>query len=188
MKKENSLHRKLDIKLKDNLLIESLEIEKKIEKFKVYREKAIIVKKLGDDLKLQSNKNELLEKELLKSIEDIDKYRNMLKDISEKDILKIYVDGSYNSSTDDFAYGYVAVLGDIIINVDNGKQPSDKENNTRQVAGELLATLKGLNLLKILMRKIFKYIMTILESVIMLQENGKERSNHLLTIIIKFKI
>ena len=52
----------VDIKLKDNLLIESLEIEKKIQKFKVYREKAIIVKNLGDDLKLQSNKNELLEK------------------------------------------------------------------------------------------------------------------------------
>ena len=86
----------VDIKLKDNLLIESLEIEKKIEKFKVYREKAIIVKKLGDDLKLQSNKNELLEKELLKSIEDIDKYRNMLKDISEKEVLYVKLQNSFN--------------------------------------------------------------------------------------------
>lgn len=85
--------------------------------------------------------------------QECDEYFNLgkedvFKDISEKDILKIYVDGSYNSSTDDFAYGYVAVLGDIIINVDNGKQPSDKENNTRQVAGELLATLKGLEFAK----------------------------------------
>ena len=81
--------------------------------------------------------------------QECDEYFNIgkedvFKNIPEKDILKIYVDGSYNSLTDEFAYGYVAVSGDVILNVDNGKHYSDKENNTRQVAGELLATLKGL--------------------------------------------
>lgn len=64
--------------------------------------------------------------------------------IDKSEILTIFVDGSYNESTNEFAYGFVAINNNIIIGIENGKCNADSENNIRQVAGELLATTKGL--------------------------------------------
>lgn len=64
--------------------------------------------------------------------------------IDKSEILSIFVDGSYNENINEFAYGFVAINNDIIIGIGHDKCKSDSENNIRQVAGELLATIKGL--------------------------------------------
>lgn len=64
--------------------------------------------------------------------------------VDKSEILSIFVDGSYNESTNEFAYGFVAINNDTIIGIGHDKRKSDSENNIRQVAGELLATIKGL--------------------------------------------
>lgn len=64
--------------------------------------------------------------------------------VDKSEILSIFVDGSYNESINEFAYGFVAINNDTIIGIGHDKCKSDSENNIRQVAGELLATIKGL--------------------------------------------
>lgn len=59
------------------------------------------------------------------------------------DIPHIYVDGSYNSSTDRFGYGLVVILNDEVIYASYGGG-QDKECNQRQVNGELRAAVEGI--------------------------------------------
>ncbi|WP_346931183.1 viroplasmin family protein [Clostridium sp.] len=54
----------------------------------------------------------------------------------------IYVDGSYNISTEEFGYGLLVVESDIITYVDYGGGKSN-ECNQRQVNGELKAAIEG---------------------------------------------
>ncbi len=59
-----------------------------------------------------------------------------------EDIPHIYVDGSYNISTDRFGYGLVVILNDEVIYAAYGGG-QDKECNQRQVNGELRAAVEG---------------------------------------------
>lgn len=61
-----------------------------------------------------------------------------------KDCLHIYVDGSYNNSTERYAYGLVAVRDDIVEYIDSGASKDCSKKNIRQIAGELEAAVKAL--------------------------------------------
>lgn len=88
-----------------------------------------------------------------KSFEDINdakaflsKGDGMLKkgvDNYPNDCLHIYVDGSYNITTERYAYALVAVKDNIIEYVENGKSEDNSSKSIRQIAGELEATVKG---------------------------------------------
>ena len=60
-----------------------------------------------------------------------------------KDILHIYVDGSYNSMDMEYSYGVVAVRDDVVLYIESGKGKSDSNKNIRQIAGELEGAVKG---------------------------------------------
>ena len=78
-----------EIKLKDNLIKESSEIDIKLEKFKVFKEKEIMVKKLSEDLAIKSQNNDLLEKDIKSAKENIEVLRERFKDIAEKEVLYV---------------------------------------------------------------------------------------------------
>ncbi|MDV4149845.1 ribonuclease H family protein [Clostridium sp. AL.422] len=59
------------------------------------------------------------------------------------DCLHIYVDGSYNVTTERYAYALVAVKDNVIEYVENGKSEDSSSKSIRQIAGELEATVKG---------------------------------------------
>ena len=54
-----------------------------------------------------------------------------------KDCLHVYVDGSYNASTEEYSYGMVAVKNDVVLHIESGAVKSDSARNIRQIAGEL---------------------------------------------------
>lgn len=60
-----------------------------------------------------------------------------------KDCLHIYVDGSYNVSSNRYSYGMVAVLNDTIMYIEGKDFESESENSIRQIAGELKAAVQG---------------------------------------------
>ena len=59
------------------------------------------------------------------------------------DCLHIYVDGSYNSATEEYSYGLAAVKDNSVEYIDSGASRSSAANNIRQIAGELEAAVKG---------------------------------------------
>lgn len=62
------------------------------------------------------------------------------RDEYPKDLMHIYVDGSYSAQNREYSYGLVAVKDDVILYIDYGK---NKEKGTiRQIAGELEASIK----------------------------------------------
>lgn len=91
---------------------------------------------------------------IYKSFEDVEEAKSFLKKGSEllrkgKDkydelSLHIYVDGSYNSSSKKYSYGVVVVKNNVVEYIDSGFGKNEK-NNIRQIAGELRATLEGVN-------------------------------------------
>lgn len=60
------------------------------------------------------------------------------------DCLHIYVDGSYNISTEKYSYALVAVKNNIVQYVESGSSQSNSDRNIRQIAGELEAAVRGL--------------------------------------------
>lgn len=64
---------------------------------------------------------------------------------NEKDdeIIDIYVDGSYNISTKCYSYGMVVVKNDEIIHKDKGAGEDERAAAMRNVAGEVLGSLKA---------------------------------------------
>ncbi|MGH4052429.1 MAG: viroplasmin family protein [Clostridium sp.] len=60
-----------------------------------------------------------------------------------KECLHVYVDGSYNSTTEEYSYGMVAVKNDIVLHIESGAGKSDSAKNIRQIAGELEGAVKG---------------------------------------------
>ncbi|MGN1033165.1 MAG: ribonuclease H family protein [Intestinibacter sp.] len=90
---------------------------------------------------------------IYKGFEDVEEAKSFLqkgsellrkgKDSYDENCLHIYVDGSYNSSSRKFSYGVVAVYNNIVEYVCGGFGKSDKDNNIRQIAGELKAALEG---------------------------------------------
>lgn len=59
------------------------------------------------------------------------------------DCLHIYVDGSYNIASEQYSYGLVAMEDEVIEYLDGGIGSNDSSRNIRQIAGELDATVKG---------------------------------------------
>lgn len=88
-----------------------------------------------------------------KSFEDIDEANNFLntgsgmlkkeEDNYPKDCLHVYVDGSYNISSMEYSYGFVAVKDNIVCHIEGGKGLNSHQNNIRQIAGELKAAVRG---------------------------------------------
>lgn len=88
-----------------------------------------------------------------KSFESLEAAKKFLNDSNDvlkkeddnypKDCLHIYVDGSYNISTEEYSYGLVAVKDDIVEYIESGCSKSNSSNNIRQIAGELEAAVKG---------------------------------------------
>lgn len=88
-----------------------------------------------------------------KSFEDINEAKKFLNDSGNalkkednnypKDCLHVYVDGSYNATTEQYSYGMVAVQKDIVLHIESGKGQSDSSKNIRQIAGELEGAVKG---------------------------------------------
>lgn len=88
-----------------------------------------------------------------KSFEDVNEAKEFLSkgdgmlkkgvDSYPMDCLHIYVDGSYNISTEKYAYALVAVKDNVIEYVENGRSEDNSNKAIRQIAGELEATVKG---------------------------------------------
>ena len=88
-----------------------------------------------------------------KSFEDINEAEKFLAgagnvfkktdDNYPKDCLHVYVDGSYNDTTQEYSYGMVAVKNDIVLHIESAAGKSDSARNIRQIAGELEGAVKG---------------------------------------------
>lgn len=88
-----------------------------------------------------------------KSFEDINEAEKFLSDAGNslkkadntypEDCLHVYVDGSYNASTEEYSYGMVAVKKDVVVHIESGAGKSDSAKNIRQIAGELEGAIKG---------------------------------------------
>jgi viroplasmin and RNaseH domain-containing protein len=88
-----------------------------------------------------------------KSFEDINEAKSFLNDTGNslkkednnypKDCLHIYVDGSYNTYTEEYSYGMVAVQNNVVLYIESGASKSDSAKNIRQIAGELQGAVKG---------------------------------------------
>ena len=88
-----------------------------------------------------------------KSFEDINEAKKFLSGVGDvlkkidnnypENCLHIYVDGSYNSATEEYSYGMVATLNDVVLHIESGAGKSDSAKNIRQIAGELEGALKG---------------------------------------------
>lgn len=59
------------------------------------------------------------------------------------DCLHVYVDGSYNATTEKYAYGVVAVKDNVIEYISSDSAKDNSKSNIRQIAGELEGSIKG---------------------------------------------
>ncbi|MGH4123116.1 MAG: viroplasmin family protein [Clostridium sp.] len=88
-----------------------------------------------------------------KSFEDINEAEKFLNDAGNslkkedntypKDCLHVYVDGSYNASTQEYSYGMVVVKNEVVLHIESESLISGSEKNIRQIAGELEGAVKG---------------------------------------------
>lgn len=88
-----------------------------------------------------------------KSFEDIGEAKKFLND-GEKllrkedneypmDCLHVYVDGSYNTATEQYSYGMVAMKNNVVLHIESGASKNESARNIRQIAGELEGAVKG---------------------------------------------
>lgn len=88
-----------------------------------------------------------------KSFEDVNSAKQFLIEGSKmlkkgvdsypEDCLHIYVDGSYNSDTERYSYGLVAVRNNVVEYIDSSSLKDSSKNNVRQIAGELGGAIKA---------------------------------------------
>lgn len=88
-----------------------------------------------------------------KSFEDVNSAKQYLSEGSKllkkgqdsypEDCLHIYVDGSYNTNTERYSYGVVAVRNNVVEYIDSDSSKDSSKSNIRQIAGELEAAIKG---------------------------------------------
>jgi ribonuclease H-related protein len=83
-------------------------------------------------------------KEAKKYLEEGSKLLKKGEDEYPTDCLHIYVDGSYNSFTEKYAYAFVALRDNVIEYIQSEGKNYEINSNIRQIAGELEGTLKGL--------------------------------------------
>ncbi|KAB1440106.1 viroplasmin family protein [Candidatus Galacturonibacter soehngenii] len=88
-----------------------------------------------------------------KSFENIESANQYLRDgkILKKgegnypeDCLHIYVDGSFNSATERYSYGMVAVRNNIIEYIEGSSSEDNSMKDIRQIAGELKGSIRGI--------------------------------------------
>ncbi|OAA92821.1 RNase H [Clostridium coskatii] len=60
-----------------------------------------------------------------------------------KDCLHVYVDGSYNISTEMYSYALVAVKGNVVYYIESDSHSCEEGKNIRQISGELKAAVRG---------------------------------------------
>lgn len=60
-----------------------------------------------------------------------------------KEGFHVYVDGSYNSATEEYSYGIVAVENEVVLYIESGKGKNKGERNIRQIAGELKGAIRA---------------------------------------------
>lgn len=77
-------------------------------------------------------------------LNDEDKLLKKGEDIYPEDCLHIYVDGSFNSKTQRYAYGVVAVRDNVVEYIDSNISRDSSQSNIRQIAGELEGSVKGI--------------------------------------------
>lgn len=88
-----------------------------------------------------------------KSFQDVNSAKQFLSEGSKllkkgedsypEDCLHIYVDGSYNISTERYSYGVVAVRDNVVEYIDSDSSKDSSKSNIRQIAGELEGAIKG---------------------------------------------
>lgn len=88
-----------------------------------------------------------------KSFEDINSAKQFLVEGSKmlkkgvdnypEDCLHIYVDGSYNVTTERYSYGLVAVRSNIVEYIESDAAKDSSKRNIRQIAGELEGAIRG---------------------------------------------
>lgn len=76
-------------------------------------------------------------------LNDTNKLLKKGRDTYPEDCLHVYVDGSYNSSSQKYSYGVVAVRNNIVEYIENGASNDTSKSNIRQIAGELEGAIKG---------------------------------------------
>jgi len=59
------------------------------------------------------------------------------------DCLHIYVDGSFSIESERYAYAFVAVRNDVIVDIENGISKDNSQKKLRQIAGELEAACRA---------------------------------------------
>lgn len=64
-------------------------------------------------------------------------------DTYPEECLHVYVDGSYNISSEKYAYGVVAVRDNVVEYIESGSSVDSSQRNIRQIAGELEGAIKG---------------------------------------------
>lgn len=77
----------------------------------------------------------------------VNKYQNekvIKNDLKE---VEVYVDGSFNVSTNEYSYGLVVILDSKVIYEENGKK-NDEASSMRNVAGEILGAMKAIDFVK----------------------------------------
>lgn len=88
-----------------------------------------------------------------KSFEDVESANQYLRngkilkkgeDIYPEDCLHIYVDGSFNSATERYSYGMVAVRNNIVEYMESASSEDNSKKDIRQVAGELEGSIRGI--------------------------------------------
>jgi len=65
------------------------------------------------------------------------------EDSYPEDCLHIYVDGSYNSSSERYSYGMVAVRNSVVEHIDSDSAKDSSKSSIRQIAGELGGAIKA---------------------------------------------
>lgn len=88
-----------------------------------------------------------------KSFADIESAREYLSEDTKllkkednnypQDCLHVYVDGSYNISTEEYSYGLVAVRNNVVEYINSASAKDSSKKNIRQIAGELEAAVKA---------------------------------------------
>jgi len=77
----------------------------------------------------------------------LDNKKNIKKNTDEypKDCLHIYVDGSFSTLSEKYAYAFVAVKDDIIVYIENNSSFDNSKKQLRQIAGELEAAVRAVS-------------------------------------------
>lgn len=74
-----------------------------------------------------------------------DNMENVKKDSGEypRDCFHIYVDGSYSTESEKYAFAFVVIKDEVIVHIENGSSLDNSKKQLRQIAGELEAASRA---------------------------------------------